>query len=95
MMHQEVRKKKLPFRLEVFADRGYLNTYHLAPRSQQGALLTTLSEVSTQVAQILEEGILTSLTREKLPIQADTLCFHGDNPGIMEFLPQLRKRFWK
>jgi UPF0271 protein len=95
MMHLEVRKKKLPFRLEVFADRCYLNTYHLAPRSQQGALLTTLSEVATQVAQILEEGILTSLSGERLAIQADTLCFHGDNPGIMEFLPQLRKRFWK
>lgn len=95
MMHQEVRKKKLPFRLEIFADRRYLKTYHLAPRSQQGALLTSVSEVATQVEQILEEGILNSLSGERLPIQADTLCFHGDNPGIMDFLPQLRKRFWK
>ena len=31
----------------------------------------------------------------KLPVKADTLCFHGDNPGLENFLPKIRNTWWK
>ena len=86
--------KGIPIRLEVFADRSYTSNYQLSPRSQEGSLLKTLESVDSQVNRLIFEGKLMSQKGEYLPIVADTLCFHGDNPNILDFLPTLRKRYW-
>jgi UPF0271 protein len=84
----------IPIRLEVFADRSYTSNYQLSPRSQEGSLLQTIESVDSQINRLIFEGKLMSQTGEYLPIVADTLCFHGDNPNILDFLPTLRKRYW-
>jgi len=87
-------KKGLPYRLEIFGDRAYLDTYQLAPRSLEGSLLTEKEAVEKHLKSIFFENCIQSVEGGLLPIQADTLCFHGDNPGIHQFLPYLRKTYW-
>jgi UPF0271 protein len=93
-LEKKAQEKGLSIRLEVFADRGYTSDYLLSSRSLQGSLLKNIASVEPQVKRLLLEGQLLSMEGVQLPIQADTLCFHGDNPGIVDFLPVLRKRYW-
>jgi UPF0271 protein len=93
-LEKHAQEKGLSIRLEVFADRAYTADYLLSSRTLQGSLLKDITSVEPQVKRLLLEGELLSLEGIRLPIQADTLCFHGDNPGIVDFLPLLRKRYW-
>jgi 5-oxoprolinase (ATP-hydrolysing) subunit A len=70
---------------EVFADRTYQADGSLTPRSQQGALITTADEVAVQVLQLINEGTVTSMTGEIIPVEADTICIHGDGIQAVEF----------
>lgn len=96
--HSELAKKAqekgLSIRLEVFADRAYTADYLLSSRTLEGSLLQDITSVEPQVKHLLLEGQLLSMEGVQLPIKADTLCFHGDNLGILDFLPILRKRYW-
>lgn len=87
-------QKGLTSRTEVFGDRRYLDNYQLMPRSVFGSHMATESEISSHLKSLLENGYFLSDTGKKLHIKADTICFHGDNPGIEDFLPIIRKRFW-
>jgi UPF0271 protein len=93
-LEQHAQAKAIPIRSEVFADRSYSSNYQLSPRSQEGSLLQTLELVDSQINRLIFERQLLSQAGEYLPIVADTLCFHGDNPSILDFLPTLRKRYW-
>src|SRR5438128_719803 len=40
-----------------------------------------------------EEGYVTSLSGKRVPVAADTLCIHGDQPGAAAFAKALRRAF--
>jgi UPF0271 protein len=42
---------------------------------------------------MIEGGFVTSLSGKRVPVAADTLCLHGDQPGAVEFAKELRKKF--
>ncbi|MFC5623913.1 LamB/YcsF family protein [Algoriphagus winogradskyi] len=90
-----IQQKKLHQRVEVFGDRRYLDNYQLVPRSVFGSHLISESEISPPLKSLFENGYLLSDSGKKLPFHPDTICFHGDNPGIQDFLPRIRKKFWK
>jgi len=94
-MEKFARSKNLPHRIEIFGDRAYENDFSLASRSKPGSLLTSLEAVVRHLQPVFEEGYLVSIDGKKLQVSAETICFHGDNPGLMEFLPEIRQRFWK
>lgn len=83
-------KNKLQVYIELFGDRAYTDDFQLLSRQQINSLLTTEREVMAHLKPLIEKGHLFSITGKKLPVQADTLCFHGDNPGLNEFLPNIR-----
>ncbi|GAB2497204.1 LamB/YcsF family protein [Algoriphagus taiwanensis] len=97
--HSELEKEALrlqhPFLLEVFGDRRYTDDYQLLGRSKEGALLTDFSAVESQLEGILTRNVLISESGKELPIKAETLCFHGDNPEILQLLLPLRKKYWQ
>lgn len=86
--------KELKIRTEIFGDRGYQDNYQLMSRDKANSLFTTKDEIETHLKPILNTHKIISFSGKELPISADTLCFHGDNPGLHEFLPQIRKEFW-
>jgi UPF0271 protein len=88
-------EKQHPFRLEIFGDRAYLDSYKLVSRKVENSLFTQPSQILTHLEPIIKLGQIRTISGTVLPAKADTLCFHGDNPGILEFLPQVRKTFWR
>ncbi|MHA7128731.1 LamB/YcsF family protein [Algoriphagus namhaensis] len=84
----------LKYRLEVFGDRGYRRDYSLRPRSEPDALLMTHDQVANQLEAILERNEISLTKGAVLPVVADTICFHGDNPGLPDFLQKIREKWW-
>ena len=97
--HSEIEKaalaKQIPIRREVFGDRAYSDDYRLASRTSANSLFTEADQVISHLDNLLTSGLLKTVSGSLLPITADTICFHGDNPGILHFLPQVRDRYWR
>lgn len=87
-------KKGIPIMREIFADRAYHSDYSMVSRTIAGSLLSDLDSISNHLSSLFTFGYLRSIEGEKLVFQADTICFHGDNPGLLDFLPELRKKWW-
>lgn len=94
-MEHFAKAKNLKFRLEIFGDRAYEDDFSLASRAKSGSLLTDSNAIIRHLEPVFDRGELISISGNSLPVQADTICFHGDNPGLFEFLPIIRNRFWK
>ncbi len=76
---------------EVFADRGYRADGSLVPRSQPGALIHDTDEAVARSLRMVQEGVVQAVTGETVPIQAQTLCLHGDGPHALAFARALRQ----
>lgn len=68
---------------EAFADRVYLASGSLAPRTASGALLTDPDKAADQALQIVLGNQVRSLEGATVDIQADTLCIHSDTPNAV------------
>lgn len=75
---------------EVFADRNYLRDGSLVPRDRPDALLTDPEEMARRVVRMLREGKVRSVEGDDVTIIAETICVHGDTPGAVEFVRNLR-----
>ena len=80
---------------EVFADRSYQADGSLTPRSQPGAMIEDLAVSLRQVLQMVQQGTVTAVDGSVLPVSADTLCLHGDQPGALSFAQALRQALAK
>ncbi len=78
---------------EVFADRGYSDDGTLAPRDKPGGMIEDKSASVKQALAMVEEGYVTSLSGKRIPVAADTMCLHGDQPGAVEFALSIKKAF--
>jgi UPF0271 protein len=78
---------------EVFADRGYSDDGTLAPRDKPGGMIEDAAKSVKQALAMVEEGYVTSLSGKRVPVAADTMCLHGDQPGAAAFAKALRKAF--
>ncbi len=70
--------------LEAFPDRAYDASGHLLPRGETGAVLHDPQEIARRALQIAHKGIVEAVDGEFIPLQAQTLCLHGDNPAATE-----------
>lgn len=78
---------------EVFADRGYSDDGTLAPRDKAGGMIEDPAASVKQALGMIEGGYVTSLCGKRVPVSADTMCLHGDQPGAATFAQALRKVF--
>jgi len=90
---QIAKKAGIPVCGEVFADRGYSDDGTLAPRDKPGGMIEDAARAVKQALAMVEEGYVTSLSGKRVPVAADTLCLHGDQPGAAAFAVALRKAF--
>lgn len=77
---------------EVFADRNYLSNGSLVPRSRPDALLHDPDIGADRVIRMLRDGVVRAVDGTDVPVAADTICVHGDNPAAVEFVRKLRDR---
>lgn len=75
---------------EVFADRHYLSDGSLVPRTRSDALVENDEEAIAQVLQMVEQQAVTSIEGITIPIQADSICLHGDGVHALEFAEKIR-----
>lgn len=80
----------VPLLFEAFADRSYQSNGMLAPRGVENAVLTDQEEILNQVLQIARYGKVRTLDGYSIPIEADTLCVHGDNQQGVLLIEQIR-----
>jgi len=78
---------------EVFADRGYSDDGTLAPRERPGGMIEDAHVAVERALAMIEKGYVTALSGKPVPVSADTLCLHGDQPGAVTFAKAIRKAF--
>ena len=77
---------------EVCADRTYQRDGSLTPRSHPQALIHDANKAIAQVVSMIKEGKVGALTGEEVPMQADTLCIHGDGAHALVFAELIRRK---
>ncbi|MFQ3250683.1 MAG: UPF0271 protein [Glaciecola sp.] len=75
---------------EAFADRLYLDSGFLSPRSAPGAVLNGAQSVE-QARRLIEKGEVITDSGKALSITADTICVHGDTPEAINNVARIRE----
>jgi 5-oxoprolinase (ATP-hydrolysing) subunit A len=78
LLESLAREQGVRFIAEGFPDRRYRGDGSLVPRSEPGAVLTSLDEIAAQVVRMAEEGSVA------------TLCIHGDEPAAVANADRIR-----
>lgn len=77
--------------LEVFADRAYEEDGSLVDRRKEGAMVTDEEEAISRVIRMVKEKKVTAITGKDIPIQADSVCVHGDGARALAFVERIRE----
>jgi UPF0271 protein len=77
---------------ETFADRSYQADGSLTPRSLPGALIENTEDSLKQVLQMVLQRTVSTPLGETIPINAETICIHGDGKNAVRFADQIRKK---
>ncbi len=83
-MIDAARKAGLRFAREGFADRAYNRDGTLRSRREPGSLITDPALAAAQALQMVRDHSATTPEGERIAIEVDTLCLHGDNPSAVE-----------
>lgn len=75
---------------EAFADRGYERDGTLTPRDLPGAVILGHPPAVAQALQIVQRKSVTTRQGSVIPVDAQTLCVHGDRQDAAEFARALR-----
>lgn len=86
---EEAAALGLELLFEAFADRCYDDNGRLLSRRLPGAVHSR-EKMLAQVAQLCDQGSLTTVSGHTLPLAADTLCVHGDNPEGVQAIREIR-----
>lgn len=81
--------------LEVFADRAYEEDGSLVNRRKEGAMITDEEEAISRVVRMIKEKKVTAITGKDIPIQADSVCVHGDGAKALAFVERIRETLTK
>lgn len=76
---------------EVFADRAYQRDGTLVPRSQKGAVIEDEDLAVSRVIRMAREGEVEAIDGSDIPIEADSVCVHGDGKKALEFVKKIRE----
>jgi 5-oxoprolinase (ATP-hydrolysing) subunit A len=91
VMREAAEAEGLRFAAEAFADRAYDAAGRLVPRSRPGALITDPPSAAARALRIVCHHVVTSVEGNEVPMHADTLCLHGDNPHALAIARAVRE----
>ena len=75
---------------EVFADRGYEEDGTLVNRKKDGAFIHDEDTAIERVIRMIKDGCVKAVTGKDIPIQADSICVHGDGEKALLFIERIR-----
>ena len=93
MLIEAGREAGLAVAEEAFADRRYRRDGSLVSRSEAGAVITDPDEAAEQAVMLARDHAVVARDGTRLALRADTLCLHGDTPGITAIARRLHERF--
>jgi UPF0271 protein len=76
---------------EVFADRTYQDDGSLTSRRQGNAMIEDIEASMLQIRRMVTDGVVRSVSGNDVPVRADTLCIHGDQPNALAFVKRIRR----
>jgi UPF0271 protein len=76
---------------EGFADRGYLASGGLVPRSRPDALVTAEDEVLARAVRMATAGEVMTVDGTVLAAPVESICVHGDTPGAVALARRVRE----
>lgn len=77
---------------EAFADRAYHQDGSLVSRREAGAVIHDPEAVAQRVMQMIRDGGVLSVEGTFTPIEAQSVCVHGDTPDAVNMTRKLRQR---
>lgn len=77
---------------EAFADRAYTAQGNLVSRKQEGAVIHDVDLVAKRVLAMVKNGAVTAIDGTEVPINAQTICVHGDTPGAVAMIKKIREK---
>ena len=75
---------------EVFADRAINADGSLVSRAIEGAVIHDPDVIAERTLKMVTEGYITSISGEYVPVDADSVCMHGDNPVAVGIAKQVK-----
>lgn len=75
---------------EAFLDRAYRDDGTLVPRSDDGAVLHDQAEIAARAVDLAVRGRVVTRSGAAIPVEAATLCLHGDTGGAAGLLRSVR-----
>jgi UPF0271 protein len=84
------RREGLRVAAEVFADRAYLASGALVPRSRPGSVIHDHEHVAARAVRMVRERVVVAIDDALVPLEADTICVHGDTPGAATLARNIR-----
>jgi len=69
---------------EAFPDRGYASSTILVDRAEAGAVIDDPDVVAARAVELVRTGGLRAADGSWLPIDARSLCIHGDGPRAVD-----------
>lgn len=91
-MEAAARAIGLPVWSEVFADRAYLPSGQLVPRSRKDAMIHDPDEAADRLIGFLETGLMPVVGGAPIKLAAQSICIHGDSPGAVAMARRIRER---
>jgi len=77
---------------EAFADRRYEEDGSLRSRRFEDALVSEPESAAAQALRIVEQETVVAADGSLVPLQAKTICVHGDTPGAVEIVSAVYRR---
>ena len=84
------KQEGLPFVEEAFADRAYTDEGSLVSRKIAGSVIHDIDAVVARVVRMVTDKTVVSISGNIVPIQAQTICVHGDTPGAVDMVKAIR-----
>src|SRR5262249_24226695 len=78
---------------EVFADRAYEPDGSLASRRKPGSVIHDADTVVARAVRMVTERNVVAIDGSIVPLEADTICVHGDTPGSDLLAAKIRAGF--
>jgi UPF0271 protein len=75
---------------EAFPDRAYTPEGTLLSRRQPGAVIKEPEKVAARALKMAKEGKVVAIDGSEIPLGAQTLCVHGDTPGAVDLVKEIR-----
>lgn len=91
-MVEGAKKSGVRYVEEVFADRAYTNEGNLVSRNVAGSVIHDPNEIAQRVLTMVTDKKVKSIDGKDVPINAQTICVHGDTMGAVDIIKAIKDR---